>query len=159
MKVSVGLQSEYNYVYWPLVVFFALVVSLILVAVICKKIKMKPKKVVDIEAAWRALSEQEKYALKMKYFALLDSLYAQVAGNQISIRACYQSLSLYVREFVSDITGIKVNRCTLSDIKRMNMPMLAALIEEYYEVEFAKVSVGNAGDAIARTKRVIEIWN
>ena len=159
MEVSVELQSKYSYIFWPLVLFFAMVVVLVLVFVIRKKIKNRPAKIIDIEQAWRALSDQEKYALKMKYFSLLDVLYVRVAGNQISIRACYQCLSRYVREFVSDITGIRVNRCTLSDIKQMNMPMLAALIEEYYEVEFAKVSAGNAEDAIARTKRVIELWN
>ena len=159
MDISVELQSKYSYIFWPLIVFFAVVIVFLIALIVQKKLKSRPPKTIDIEQAWRALSEQEKYALKMKYFALLDALYARAAANQISVRSCYQCLSRYVREFVSDITGIKVNRCTLSDIKRMNMPMLASLIEEYYEVEFAKVSVGNAADAIARTKRVIEVWN
>lgn len=159
MEVSVELQSKYSYVIWPVIAFLSVAVGVVLVLVIMHLLANRKKKPVDIEQAWRALSEQEKYALKVKYFSMLDELYAKVAGGQISIRACYQALSRLVREFVAEITGIKVNRCTLSDIKRMNMPMLASLIEEYYEVEFAKVSVGNAEDAIARTKRVIELWN
>ena len=80
-------------------------------------------------------------------------------GEHISLRHCYQKLSKYVREFVADLSGIKVNKCTLNDIKQMNMPVLASLIEEFYEVEFAKVSVGDAEAAIAKTKRIIETWN
>ncbi len=159
MEISVELQSKYSYVIWPLIVFFAVIAGVCLFFLIRHLLANRKPKTVDVEQAWRALSEQERYALKQKYISLLDALYAKVAAQQISIRTCYQSLSRYVREFVAEITGIKVTRCTLSDIKRMNMPMLASLIEEYYEVEFAKVSVGNAETAIMRTKRVIELWN
>ena len=39
------------------------------------------------------------------------------------------------------------------------MPMLAALIEELYEAEFSKSSLGDPYWAIEKTKRVIEVWN
>lgn len=161
MKITVGLQEKMSYAFWPLIVFVIVMVLTVLICVLVKVLKQRANqpKAIDGEKAWRALSDAEKYNLKMKYFAMLDELYSKVSSNQISVRHCYQRLSRYVREFVSEITGVKVNKCTLNDIKCMNMPMLAALIEEYYAVEFAKVSMGDAGAAIVKTKRVIEIWN
>ena len=105
------------------------------------------------------MTDGEKNELRIKYYKLLEELLQKVQGEHISLRHCYQKLSKYVREFVADLSGVKVNKCTLNDIKQMNMPVLASLIEEFYEVEFAKVSVGDAEAAIAKTKRIIETWN
>lgn len=160
-QISVKLQDEYSYAIWPIISLVVIVIAAVIIYLFTRFLKHleNREKVIDGQKAWRALSDSEKYYLRMKYFQLLDELYYRVSYNQISVRHCYQRLSRYVREFVSEITGVKVNKCTLHDIKQMNMPMLAALVEEFYAVEFAKVSSGDAGAAIAKTKRVIEIWN
>lgn len=162
MQITVNLQHEFKYVTWPIISLIVLAILAVITYLFLKFLQRydkKKKKIIDGQQAWRRLSEPEKYYLRMKYFRLLDELYFRVSNNQISIRHCYQRLSMYVREFVSEITGVKVNKCTLNDIKAMNMPMLAALVEEFYAVEFAKVSQGDAGASISKTKRVIEIWN
>lgn len=158
-KITVEMQDNYRYAFLPLILCAIFVVIVLFTIYFLFRKKPEKKIEIDGEKAWRALTEQEKYNLKMKYFAMLDELDVKVQTGQISIRYCYQKLSKYVREFVSEITGVKVSRCTLNDIRYMNMPMLAALMEEYYAVEFAKVSMGDAQAAIGRTKRVIEVWN
>lgn len=160
MRITVHLQEKYGYIILPVIIF---ILAVFFVCALILYLKYRPqhkkKRVVDGEKAWRALYDDEKYKLRMKYFRLLDELYYRVSNNEITLRQCYLMLSRYVRGFVSEITGVKVSRCTLNEIRWMNMPMLAALIEEFYEVEFARVSLGDAYAAIAKTKRVIEVWN
>lgn len=160
MRITVHLQEKYGYIILPLIIFI-LAVSFVCALILYLKYrpKNKKKRVVDGEKAWRALYDDEKYRLRMKYLQLLDALYYKVSYDKISNRQCYLMISRYVRQFVSEITGVKVSRCTLNDIRWMNMPMLAALIEELYEAEFSKSSLGDPYWAIEKTKRVIEVWN
>lgn len=160
MRITVHLQEKYGYIILPLIIFI-LAVSFVCALILFLKYrpKNKKKRVVDGEKAWRALYDDEKYRLRMKYLQLLDALYYKVSYDKISNRQCYLMISRYVRQFVSEITGVKVSRCTLNDIRWMNMPMLAALIEELYEAEFSKSSLGDPYWAIEKTKRVIEVWN
>lgn len=159
MRITVQLQEKYGYLILPVLIFI-LAVVFACVLIICLKYRPRRKKqVVDGEKAWRALYDDEKRRLRIKYLQLLDALYYKVSYDRISNRQCYLTISRYVRQFVSEITGVKVSRCTLSDIKWMNMPVLAALIEELYEAEFSKLSMGDPYWAIEKTKRVIEVWN
>lgn len=160
MRFTVHLQEKYGYLILPLILFI-LAVSFLCALILYLKYrpKHKKKRAVDGEKAWRALYDNEKYNLRMKYLRLLDGLSYKLWNDEITLRQCYLSLSRYVREFVSEITGVKVSRCTLYEIRWMNMPMLTALIDEFYKVEFARVSLGDAYAAIEKTKRVIEVWN
>lgn len=160
MRITVHLQEKYGYIILPLIIFILAVLFVCALILYLKyRPKNKKKRVVDGEKAWRALYDDEKYRLRMKYLQLLDALYYKVSYDKISNRQCYLMISRYVRQFVSEITGVKVSRCTLNDIRWMNMPMLAALIEELYEAEFSKSSLGDPYWAIEKTKRVIEVWN
>lgn len=160
MRITVHLQEKYGYLILP-VIIFALAVSFVCALILYLKYRPqhKKKRAVDGEKAWRALYDDEKHRLRMKYLELLDALYYKVSYDKLSNRQCYLMISRYVRQFVSEITGVRVSRCTLNDIKWMNMPMLAALIEELYEAEFSKSSLGDPYWAIEKTKRVIEVWN
>lgn len=160
MRITVHLQEKYGYIILPVIIFI-LAVSFVCALILYLKYRPqhKKKRVVDGEKAWRSLYDDEKYRLRMKYLQLLDALYYKVSYDKISNRQCYLMISRYVRQFVSEITGVKVSRCTLNDIRWMNMPMLAALIEELYEAEFSKSSLGDPYWAIEKTKRVIEVWN
>lgn len=159
MRITVQLQEKYGYLILPAVIFILAVVFACVLILYLKYRPRRKKQVVDGEKAWRALYDDEKHRLRMKYLELLDALYYKVSYDKISNRQCYLTISRYVRQFVSEITGVRVSRCTLNDIKWMNMPVLAALIEELYEAEFSRLSAGDPYWAIEKTKRVIEVWN
>ena len=63
-------------------------------------------------------------------------------------------ISVLIRLFVYELTGLEVQSCTLKDIKKLNIPVLYELIKEYYDPEFSKISKGNI-----KTKEVISRWN
>ncbi|MCQ2521814.1 MAG: hypothetical protein MJ105_05495 [Lachnospiraceae bacterium] len=161
MEFSVSLQENYQLNNKPIFTFVIIVAAIFAIyGIVLLIIKLMPKpKPVDADAAWKALSPAEKNMLRNKYLMLIDGLYMKVRAGGISDRMCFHTLSKYVREFISDFTGVKVSRCTLNEIKNMNAPVLANLIEEFYAVEFAKISEGDEITAIEKTKWIIRGWN
>jgi hypothetical protein len=61
--------------------------------------------------------------------------------------------------FVFEVTDIETQNYTLDEIKKLNMPGLYELIEEFYEPEFALKSVGDFDNSIEKARSVIKKWN
>ena len=97
--------------------------------------------------------------IKNKYLNMLDELDNKLDTKKISSRKAYQELSILIRSFVKEVTGIDVTTCVLSDIERMNMPIIYDLVKEYYSPEFARISIGNIRSSISKTRGVIYRWN
>ena len=75
--------------------------------------------------------------IRQRYLQELYSLETRFREGQINVRQTYQDLSRMIREFVFEMTGIRAGQCTLSDIRRLHMPALTRLMQEYYVPEFA----------------------
>jgi len=97
--------------------------------------------------------------IKQKYIKILIDLEKKLDNNNISIREAYQKLSSAIRYFVYEVTNIKVQNYTLQDIKKLDMPILYELVEEYYVPEFSEKSIGNIKLSIEKTRKVIEKWS
>lgn len=156
MDVTVTLQENMAYWIWPYIAVGLIMIGPI-VFLIVKKL-MEKKKAAG-STMKKPLSPAEKESLRGEYLGRIDSIYGEYRSGKLSIRKCYQKLSLCVRGFVTAYTGIPVIRCTLSDLKRMsNMVPLAELIENYYQVEFPRQSVGDVDRTVKETKWVIQKW-
>lgn len=94
--------------------------------------------------------------IKKKYLIRLDELSHRVDKN--NPRAIYQELSLLMRSFVTDVTGIKVTKLTLREIDRKSFPILYDMIEEFYSPEFSREGFGDPILAIDKVRRGIEEW-
>jgi hypothetical protein len=99
------------------------------------------------------------WTIKEKYQALINQLKQDVEQNKITNRKAYQKLSSIIRNFIFEMTQIKVQNYSLDEIKKANMPVLTSLVEEYYDPEFAKESNGNIVESIEKTRLVIDRWN
>ena len=155
MQISVDLQSSFVGIY----VFLFLIVTLICVFsiyIFLKKLRNR-KELEKIEI--KQVSVNMKQKLKQMYIKKLEELKEKVNKQEIDARMAYQDLSLVIRHFVYDITGIKVQNYTLREIKKTNLPMLYELIKEYYKPEFAKIFKGNIVGSIDKAREVIEKWN
>lgn len=113
--------------------------------------KKRPKKLVIVPA-------KNIYEIKQKYFIKLDQLTLQVQNKTISNRNAYQLLSSIIRNFIYDVTGIRVQNYSLAEIESLNISFLTDLVKEYYDPEFAKESGGNILTSIERTRGVIQLW-
>ena len=158
MKTSVTLQEPFSYSVIPIFIIGALVALYglyLIISVLRKQPKKKPAK----QMPKKIISAADIRTIKGKYLTELEHIKQALWTQQISTRDAYQKMSLCIRHFVYEVTGIQVQNCTLEDIRQLHMPNLEALIAEYYAPEFSMTSMSDSAASLERTKRVIELWN
>ena len=153
MQVTIQLSDMFSYSLWPIIIFFLLIVIYILI------LRKKKDKKIKEDYEILDLSYKDINYIRKKYLKKINELEDKVNNKQITNRKAYLSLSAIVRNFVHEMTGIKVHKYTLKDIKKLNMPQLTMLVEEYYHPEFAEYSLGNIKESISKTRKVIEKWH
>lgn len=153
MQTSVNLQENFTYSLIILAIIFLMIIieSFFLFSKRRKKekniIKEIPKKNV-----------KNIPVIKNKYLNKLNSIEYKYIHNQISLRKAYQLISEEIRLFVFEITDITTQNYSLDEIKKINIPNLYDLIEEYYEPEFASKVVGDFNSSIKKARSVISEW-
>lgn len=152
MQTGVELQEPFSYSLIPIILLF-LILFLPFIIRLFKKyfIKNNSNYVVN--------NYSDLNVIKLKYLNKLDELERMLDSNDITNRKAFQELSLLIRSFIKEISGLDVTTCVLSDIRKMNIPVVYELIEEYYSPEFAKISKGNIRSSISKTRGVIYRWN
>lgn len=140
MVTTVTLQHPFEYSLWVFALALLLVVVFAVGAFFFVRdfLKLIPKKEKTDLPKIKRLTPQELFALKREYEGQLQGLLRTYAGNQIEKREAYQDLSMLIREFVCDATGIHVENYTVKEIKALGMKKLDMLMAEYYVPEFAE---------------------
>ena len=140
MVTTVTLQAPFEYSWWVPVLGLLLVaaggVCLFFFAGMLKKYMPEAKK--KNAPKIKNLTPQELFLLKRKYEGQLQGLLRAYGGRQIEKREAYQDLSMLIREFVRDATGIHVENYTVKEIKSLGIRRLDMLMDEYYLPEFAE---------------------
>lgn len=157
--ITVELQDNYSYLPF-LLLLFALIVGIILIVVWAAKGPKTEKKAVSETPAQMPVNPRSRgMELKRKYDRLLVQLADDSEKKVIEDREAYQRLSRLVRDFVYEVTGVKVQNYTLQELQGMNMPKLTALIEECYVPEFALDNCqGDVSETIKKARKVIGEW-
>ena len=150
MQIDTELREMFSYSI-ILIIPLLLLIILLLIIILHKKKDIKNVKIIQP-------SSKNLIDIKSKYLYNIQILIVDLNTNKISERIAYQSLSRLIRNFIYEVTNIKVQYYTLEDIKKINMPILSKLVEEYYNPEFERVSKGNVLESIDKTKKVIENW-
>lgn len=96
--------------------------------------------------------------IKNKYLQQLNDIEDKYTNNKIELRKAYQLISEAIRLFVFEVTDITTQNYSLTEIKKINIPVLYELIEEYYEPEFASKTIGDFNSSINKARRVINEW-
>ena len=162
MPITVELQDMFSYSLL-LVIGAVMLVTLIGIIglIVLKKSKNKKKPVVVKKAPEpkpvkpQVSGEQ----LKQKYCIAIDDLEKKYRDGKISKRKAYQKLSIVLRRFVFELTGVKVHNYTLNEINRLNMPRLSEVIDQCYEPEFSADKDGDLYDTMNKARMVIKEWH
>ena len=150
MQVSTELKSMFSYSFFPILIIGILIIILFII----DKIKInKTQKEITL------VPKININEIKQKYLIKINELINKLNSNKITSRKAYQNLSQIIRDFVYEATNIKVQNYTLSDIKKLKLPVLYNLIKEYYDPEFAKISKGSILSSIEKTRKEIEKWS
>lgn len=155
MQIGIDLQGPFSYSLLPIIILLIFIL-LLTIYLLFKKYK-KNKVVSNIESKKNLIININ--SIKNKYIKELNDLEYKFDNKEITNRRAYQSLSMIIRLFVYELTGLEVHKCTLTDIKKLNIPILYELVKEYYDPEFARLSRGNIKASIGKTKEVILRWN
>ncbi|POH58841.1 hypothetical protein [Arthrobacter glacialis] len=98
-------------------------------------------------------------SVRAKYWALISSIEENHDAGTLSARAAHLELSMAVRTFVHEMTGLKTQRMTLAQLREHQLPLVADAVELYYPGEFAAHSehLTVAGSA-ASARNVVGSW-
>lgn len=163
MQTTVKLQAPYEYSsFWVVMPILILIGTIIFFGIKFISNYMKKKKAEEENNKKEVIKPKdltftEIETLKGKYLDLLDEL--EMNLDEIGVRKAYQKLSTIIRGFVTEATNVNVNTLTLQEINPKTMPMLYALIQEYYAPEFSQNSESNLNNSILNTRKVIKQWN
>ncbi len=149
-ELKTDLRPMFSYSFLPIVVTF--IICLILFFLIYIPKKKKPLQIIK-----PPVDDLEK--IKKKYLRELNELLNNFNNKTFNNRLSYQKLSKIIRNFIYEVTNIKVINYTLEDIEKLNIPCLAKLIKDFYNPEFSIISEGDLKKAIEKTKEVILKWN
>lgn len=155
MQIDTSLQEPFSYSIYPILFFLGLLLLPILVSFLKKYIKIPKKQ----QSVYNYYVTKDIYTIKYEYLNKLNMLESELDGGMITSRKAYQELSMTIRLFVYELTGVEVQSYTLKEIKKLNIPVLYELIKEYYDPEFSKLSKGNIKLSIDKTRGVIQRWN
>lgn len=150
MQISEELRPLFSYS--PLSILFFLILIIISIYYLLKKDSNEEQPPVIKEPV------KDKESIKKRFLKEIDLLKSQTKNNEISSRKSYQRLSKIIRNFIYEMTSIKVQTYTLEEIKKLNLQSLTELVSEYYDPEFSKISSGNIINSIEKTRQVIISW-
>ena len=158
MQTSVNLQPPFSYslIYIVACIIVLTILTIFTIYIFIKKSR-KEKNVQMVQNVKQEVVNIEK--VKNKYLKKLKQVEEDVDSGKMNIRKAYQSISSITRYFVFETTNIKVQKYTLTEIEKLDMPILFELMQEYYEPEFSKYSIGDVKASIDKTRKVIEKWN
>lgn len=147
---------------WPfLLIFLGILGIALLFLVPYWKSKQPPKPVAAAQPTHvppTITVPHDTYSVKSRYMTVCDTILRDLQTGLIDDRKAAQALSMVVRDFVNEMTGINVRNYTLTEIKTLHMPELEELISTIYAPEFAKDKKWNSKKTIEKTKRIISKW-
>ena len=158
MQISINLQEPFTYSIIPLIVSICIIVIITIYLIYTKIISQKIKNEEEVKEIPEK-NIKDIPVIKGKYMNELDSIEYKYENKMISLRKAYQLISESIRLFIFEVTDITTQNYSLSEIKKLNIPNLYELIEEYYEPEFASKSKGDFKASINKARGVVKQWN
>lgn len=96
--------------------------------------------------------------LKAAYLRRIDDVERSAAAGHLSQRAAHQEISLLLRRFVRDATGVDALRMTREDLVRHPLPAAAAAIEALYPAEFGLEPLPPVAASAANARNTVRTW-
>lgn len=158
MQATINLQEPFTYSIIPLVI---IIVCIIIATIYLLNLKNSKKEIEIKREDVKKIPEKNIKnipVIKNKYLQQLKDIEDKYTNNKIELRKAYQLISEAIRLFVFEVTDITTQNYSLAEIKKINIPELYNLIEEYYEPEFASKTMGDFSSSINKARRVINEW-
>lgn len=97
--------------------------------------------------------------LQAKYGAMIDEVLAESQAGRLSERAVHSRLSLLLRFFASEASGIDAQVMTLADLRNAPLPRVTGAVEQYYPPAFQAAHPGDPEAAVETAREVVRTWS
>jgi hypothetical protein len=101
----------------------------------------------------------DPHSLRRDYLRRIDAVAADAEAGRLSARASHQELSLLIRSFVRDISGIDAPRMTLAELRAQGIPTAAEAIGSLYPAEFSRDPRESVAVTAETAREVVRTWN
>lgn len=104
--------------------------------------------------------EDRAARLRDEYARQIDAVAGQAAAGQISAREAHQRLSVLVRHFVQELSGIRAPTMTLSELSASGprLTPVSEVVEALYPGEFAPEDSDTVAGAAEVAREVVRRW-
>lgn len=160
MQTDVELQNPFSYSFLLTAILIGLAVLPVIIYLIVRLIHFKPAKKPAKPKPAPVYAKPNLKTLKQMALAEINRIAAQHDAGEISDREAYVKLSMAVRDFVNRAEENNVSNMTLEEIKKLNLPKLESLIEQFYRPEFSyEGPENNIRRAFEDARTVVSEWN
>ena len=97
-------------------------------------------------------------SVKEKYLGMIDEVAAEHAAGELEPRALAQRLSLVLRFFAHESTGVVAEVMTLRDLRGADLPSVEGAVAQYYPASFRRAAKHDPDAAIASARQVVATW-
>jgi hypothetical protein len=98
-------------------------------------------------------------ALKAAYLQRISDVERNAAVGNLAARSAHQEISLLLRRFVRDATGVDAPRMTHADLADHPLPAAAAAIAALYPGEFGPGPLPAVDDSAAAAREAVRSWS
>jgi hypothetical protein len=97
--------------------------------------------------------------LKLAYLQRIDAVAADAAGGHLTVRESHRELSLLVRRFARDATGVDALRMTLAELHGHPLPAIAEAVGRIYPGEFGLEPLPQVEQSARTARQAVWQWN
>lgn len=102
---------------------------------------------------------RELRRLQQKYLSLIDEVDSEFRAGRLSERGLASRLSLLLRFFAHESSGVDAQVMTLTDLRSARLPEVTGAVEQFYPPAFREQHEGDPGAAVATAREVVTTWN
>ncbi len=97
--------------------------------------------------------------LKRAYLQRIDAVAADAAAGVLTARESHRELSLLVRRFTRDVTGVDAPRMTLAELHGHPLPGAAEAVHRIYPGEFGLEPLPPLEQSAEAARQAVRQWN
>lgn len=96
--------------------------------------------------------------VRVRHLRRIDEIEGRYRAGQLSSRRAHAALSVVVRDYVAEATGVRADRMTLSDLRRTPFRGTAHTVGQYYPIVFGAREYRGVEQGAAAARSVITRW-